>query len=118
MGKRKPRPKIHKKALYDTTVQILSHPVHIFRTQDIDDEGNQGEFHIDKHEIYVQPDPPSSTSDADRMLHEILHAMSTIGLEEEDRLNETQVNTLSLMLTDFIAKNTEFIERLVRQVRE
>lgn len=120
MGKRKrtPEPKNLKNAKYLYSVQVLSHPVYVFEASDLSTPEHMGEFYNDDHEAYVLEDAPSGTSRADRELHEILHAISHITLPPELRLNEGQVNTLSLVLVDLIAKNPNFIKRLMKLVAE
>ena len=98
-------------AAYQYTVRILSHPVHVFKIVKFQDEEIQGEFHPDTHEVYVTH-APSRHAQADREMHELLHAASTLVLPTGSRLNELQVNTLSLALVDMIANNPHLVIRL------
>ncbi len=108
-----PESRAIKGADYLYTIKILSHPVNMFKVKQCEDPKGVGEWHPTEHEIYTINDFPSYHAQADREMHEILHAVSTVALPEEARLSELQVNTLSLALVDLFARNPHFLARLV-----
>ena len=108
-----PESRAIKGADYLYTIKILSHPINVFLTKQCEDPKGVGEWHPTEHEIYTISNVPSPHAQADRELHETLHAVSTVALPEEARLSELQVNTLSLALVDLFARNPHFLARLV-----
>lgn len=99
-------------ATYKFTVIVGGYPVRVFYAPVLPEEA-QGLFYPDEHEIYLLPSAPSNASNADRHLHEVIHAISQFLMVQEDRLTERQVNTLSTALVDVLARNTEFRDHLV-----
>lgn len=107
-----PKPKNESSATYSTTYRILSYLVHVFRDERVN--GTVGQWYNDGKEIYLHgviDDPVAAT---DVLLHEIIHAISDIGLSPEDRLSERQVNLLSSVLVDSLHRNPELLEVVYR----
>lgn len=75
-----------------------------------------GYWDPETHEIAVRLPAPSGPAEADRMLHEHIHAISSVHLPAEVRLNELQVNTLSTALIDLFARNPHLWDFLSRRI--
>ena len=109
---RRPRPRNVKGAAYQFSLAIGGYPIRVFSASLLPDD-TQGLWYPEAHEIYVLEDSPSAMGYADRLLHEVLHAISTLLMIEEDRLTERQTNTISTALLDTLARNPEFRTRLL-----
>jgi len=73
-------------------------------------------FDPETHEIAIKLPGQSPVAEADRMLHEHIHAISEIVLDGDSRLTELQVNTVSTTLIDLLCRNRELREFLLNRL--
>jgi hypothetical protein len=71
---------------------------------------------MDTHEIAVVLPGQSPVAEADRMWHEFLHAISTIILPPEFRLNEPQVNAIATAQIDLLQRNPSLLAFVVSRL--
>jgi hypothetical protein len=105
-------------ATYWLTVSILGYPVRIFRIPGFQEEGQLGACYGETLEIYLKSPLSSTTEEADTLLHEVVHAISRVGLPPSARLNEEQVTLLSTILTDTLKRNPKLREILTARLEE
>ena len=114
---RRRRPRRSKKsknipgAVYQFTVTVSGYPVGVFHAPHLSEADNVGEY--DNQEIHLRSDTPGGVVYADRLLHEAIHAISSIAMSSEDRLTERQVNALSTVLVDTLPRNPDFRSRFL-----
>lgn len=113
---RKPRAKSFKGATYMFSSNVAGYSIPVFRQKDPLDGDAVGYWDPESHEIGLQLPAPSPGAEADRMLHEHLHAISVIVLPAELRLNEFQVNALSTTLIDVLSRNAPLREFLLSRI--
>lgn len=113
---RRPRSKSFKGATFLFSTNVSGYVVPVFRQKDPLDGDAVGYWDPESHEIAVQLPAPSPGAEADRMLHEHMHAISVIALPAELRLNEFQVNAMSTTLIDVLSRNTEFRDFLLSRI--
>lgn len=113
---RRPRSKSFKGATYFFTVNISGYPVPVFRQKNMLDGDAVGYWDPEAHEIAVTLPAPSPIAEADRVLHEVIHAISQVVLPADVRLNELQVNSLSMTLVDVLARNNELRDFLLARI--
>lgn len=103
-------------ATYWFTFSLLGYTVNVFRVPSFQEGGQVGMYDPETNEIYIKSPLSSAAEEVDCLLHEILHAISRIGLPPSVRLNEEQVTLTSTILTDILLRNTNvrnlFFERL------
>jgi hypothetical protein len=104
---KKPRSKSFKGATYLFTSSISGYAIPLYRQKGMLEGDAVGLWDPETHEIAVTLPAPSPVAEADRVLHEYLHAASTIVLPPELRLNEYQVNAISTCIVDMLARNPE-----------
>ena len=75
-----------------------------------------GYWSPETHEIAVQLPGQSPVAEADRVWHEFLHAISTIILPPEARLNETQVNAVATAQIDLLQRNPSLLAFVVSRL--
>lgn len=85
-------------------MNIAGHRVPIFLMPQIDADDNVGEYIPDTEEIYIKDGLPKDLTE-DTVLHELLHAISTVCLTPPNRLSEEQVNTVATQLRDTLKRN-------------
>lgn len=99
-----PKPRARKKATYLFTITIAGYPVHVFRAKLRRELAN---FREDTHEIYLNTRHASFVQAIDAVLHETLHAVSSILLVPELRLKEEQVSTVATALVAAYLSNPD-----------
>ncbi len=94
------------------TLQIAGHTVPVFVMDSLPSE-NLGEYIPEINEIYIKNHLTKDYAQ-DTILHEVIHAISTICMPTDDRLDEEQVNTLATQLRDVLRRNPLLKEALDR----
>lgn len=112
---RKPKSKAFTNVTYLFTTSLSSYKVPVYTSKETIDEA-VGYYDEECHEIAVRVPAPSPAAEADRMLHEHLHALSHILLPADSRLSELQVNTISTSLVDLLIRNDALREFLVERL--
>ena len=85
-------------------IDILGYNYTVLLDADITRRGREGECDPEKEIIRVSAHL-TSRGFAETLLHEILHAITVIGLDEGNRLTELQVNYLAAMLIEVLRRN-------------
>lgn len=88
----------------------------MFKRKDLFDGDASGMWCSDTHEIGVVLPGQSPVAEADRIWHEFLHAISTIILPPEARLNETQVNAVATAQIDLLQRNPSLLAFVVSRL--
>lgn len=115
--KANPKSRAYEGADYQFTIAVAGQPVHFFTITKFPDPEQVGEWDDDHHEIYVKSPAPSAQAEIDRLLHEVVHAISSVAMGPEDRLTERQVNTLGLTLGDTLMRNPKLKEYLIGRLQ-
>lgn len=113
---RRARSKSFKGSRFLFTSNISGYNIQVYQQKEAMDGDAVGYWDPESHEIGVTLPAPSPAAEADRVLHEHLHAISVIVLPPEIRLNEFQVNALSTTLIDVLARNSEFRNFILSRV--
>ena len=113
---RRPRTAAFKGFRYLFTTNIASYQVPVFATRGLIKGDAVGYYDEEEQELAVQLPGPGAAAEADRVLHEHLHALSAILLPPEKRLDENQVNTLSTGLIDTLTRNPDLWAFLVQRI--
>ena len=114
-ARRRPKSRAVKGAAFEFSLTIGGYPIRVFSAPVLPEEA-QSLWHPDDQEIYVLSESSSSVGAVDRLLHEVLHAISTLMLVEEDHLTERQTNTMSTAFVDTLVRNPEFRTRFLAAV--
>ena len=85
-------------------IDILGYKYKVTLSDDIKRRGREGECDPETEVITISSSL-SGRAFAETLLHEILHAITVIGLDEENRLTELQVNYLAAMLIEVLRRN-------------
>ena len=107
-----PQAKEHEGGEFLFTIAVAGQPVHSFTLTKFPDPEQVGEYDNEHREIYIKQELPSPQAEADTMLHEVFHSISSIALGPEDRLSERQVNTMALTFADTLSRNPKLKEYL------
>ena len=113
---KKPRSKSYKGAAYMFTSNISGYSVAVYKQKGLLDGDAVGYWDPETHEIGLVLPAPSPMAEADRMLHEHIHAMSNIVLPIEMRLNEFQVNAISTTMVDALTRYSELRDFLLSRI--
>ncbi len=100
----RPQPRTLPRATYKFTIEILGYSINVFSIREFTDPGQVGMFDPDSHEIYIK-EGLQPQAEFDTLFHEITHAVSSIGMPPDTRMNENQVTLLSTIWTDTINRN-------------
>lgn len=105
------KPKNETTATYVATYSILSYPINLFQSNRL---GTLvGAWYNSDREIYLAEFLTEPAVYLDALLHELIHAISDIGLAPDDRLTERQVNLVASVLADTLGRNPQLVQRLV-----
>jgi hypothetical protein len=113
---KKPRYKTFRGSTHVLTANLAGYTVPVFKRKDPFDGDSVGMFQPETHEIAVQLPGQSPVAEADRLWHEFLHAISTIILPPEKRLDETQVNAISTAQIDLLQRNPSLLAFLLSRL--
>ena len=113
---KRPHSKSFKGAKFLFTTNVSGYQIPVFTQKGALDGDAVGYWDPETHEICVTHPAPSPAAEADRVLHEHLHAISVIVLPVELRLNEMQVNALSTALIDVLTRNAELRNFLLTRI--
>ena len=113
---KRPHSKSFKGAKFMFNTNVSGYQIPVYRQKEPLDGDAVGYWDPESHEICVTHPAPSPAAEADRVLHEHLHAISVIVLPVELRLNEMQVNAMSTAIVDMLTRNTELREFLVSRI--
>lgn len=102
---KKPRFKTFRGASHLFTASIAGYEVPVFTRKDEFDGDAVGMWWPGTHELAVVLPGQSPVAEADRLWHEFLHAISTIILPPDKRLDETQVNAVATAQIDLLQRN-------------
>jgi hypothetical protein len=112
----RPRLKTFRGAKHLLTASVAGYTVPVFTRRDPFDGDAVGMWSSETHEIAVQLPGPSPVAEADRLWHEMLHAISTIILPPEHRLDETQVNAIATAQIDVLQRNPSLLAFVVSRL--
>jgi len=101
---KKPKPVRYPGASFWGCLNIAGHRVPVFLQKQLDGGENAGTWMPDTEEIYILQGMPEDLTE-DTVLHEVIHAISTICMTPAARLSEEQVNTLATQLRDTMDRN-------------
>lgn len=105
----RPRDKAIRGAKLLLTATLAGYKVPVFKRQELFAGDTLGYWSEDAHEIGVVLPGQSPVAEVDRLWHEFLHAISTIILPPEKRLDETQVNAISTAQIDLLQRNPSLL---------
>lgn len=112
----RPRFKTFRGAKHLLTATLAGYKIPIFKRADYFDGEAVGMWWPDTHEIAVMLPGQSPVAEADRMWHELLHAISTIILPPDKRLDEMQVNAVATAQMDLLARNPSLLAFVVSRL--
>ena len=115
-GAPRPRFKTFRGAKHLLTATLAGYKVPVFKRADYFDGEAVGMWWPDTHEIAVMLPGQSPVAEADRLWHEFLHAISTIILPPDHRLNETQVNAVATAQIDLLQRNPSLLAFLLARL--
>lgn len=115
-GAPRPRCKTFRGAKHLLTATIAGYKIPVFHRKDLFDGDACGMWDTATHELAVVLPAPSPVAEADRMWHELLHAISTIILPPDKRLDETQVNAVATAQMDLLARNPTLLAFVVSRL--
>lgn len=113
---KRPRSKSFKGTTALFSINIAGYVVPVFKHKKPLEDDAVGLWDPNFHEIAVTLPAPSPAAEADRLLHEVFHAISTVILPPELRLNELQVNGMSTALVDTLSRNVELRDFLITRL--
>ena len=90
-------------------IDILGFKFAIILNEDIVRRGREGECDIEREAITLNP-KLTKRGMADTLLHEILHAINEIGLNDENKLTELQITYLGAVLSEVFGRNPKLME--------
>ena len=108
-GVTRPRSKTFRGSKHLLTATLAGYKVPVFRRLDLFDGDAVGMWDPATHEIAVALPRPSPIAEVDAVWHEFLHAISTIILPPDHRLNETQVNAVATAQIDLLQRNPSLL---------
>lgn len=88
------------------TLDILGYKFKVLFDPEIQRRGRDGECDIEGEIIRIGVNLTARNL-ADTLLHEILHAITEIGLDSDNKLNELQINYVGAMLTEVLRRNPQ-----------
>ena len=114
----RPQPRTITSATYKFTVKVLGYPVDVFSVKSISPDDSQvGLFDPTNFEIYVR-EGLNKQAEFDTLLHEIVHAISAIGVPPDSRLSENQTTLLATNLADVMIRNTELKQYIMNHLED
>lgn len=114
--RRKPKSKAFSNVAYLFTTTLSSYKVPVYVSKEAIEGDAVGYWDEECHEIAVRLPAPSDAAEADRMIHEHIHAISTLLLPPDGRLSELQVNTVSTALVDLLMRNRDLRDFVVSRL--
>lgn len=114
--RRKPKSKAFTGVTHLFTTTLSSYKIPVFSSKENIEGDAVGYWDEECHEIAVRLPAPSDAAEADRMIHEHLHAISTLLLPPDARLTELQVNTVSTALVDLLIRNGDLREFVIERL--
>lgn len=112
----RPRCKTFRGAKHLLTATLAGYKIPVFQRKDLFDGDACGMWVPETHEVAIVLPAPSPVAEADRIWHEFLHAISTIILSVEKRLDENQVNAIATAQMDLLARNPSLLAFVVSRL--
>lgn len=94
-------------------VDILGYPITVIESDECRDASAWGLWDPANALISVRPGIAIPRMLGDTLLHEVIHAISTLALTGDDRLEENQVSVLSTALVDVLNRNPVLSRRIL-----
>lgn len=113
---KRPRFKTFRGSTHLLTATLAGYKIPVFKRRDLFDGDACGMWWPETHEIGVVLPGQSPVAEADRLWHEFLHAISTIILPPDKRIDEMQVNAIATAQIDLLQRNPSLLAFVVSRL--